>query len=662
MGYRPDAEHLRVINLHGGEHLVLASPGCGKTSLLGRRVEHAKEQYGVSFADMLCLTFTNRAGREMAEAINKFSGQNSEELYVGNIHRFCLRFLLSNGLLGRDIEILDEEEQSDWLKSELHLDKAWQRKLFKDAKRWNFLDVNGLHEVSPFARAPHDFQKYIAGLEKYEEFKAGNRLIDFDDILYNTLKATRESDFKKLKNSDFKWVQVDEVQDLTPIQLAIIKGFTHLSAQGESTSVYFGDDKQAIFEFNGAGGVAIDILKKQPGIMIHNLNTNYRSNAELTEACNNFAVSELGVSRALLPRVTGASGFEKAGAVFENSVAAEPPGEYGGKREDVSLRGNELRRSNLRRNAFQRFLKFFFGQRHGEQNRELPKETYHPALRLAVTNSQQLKALCSAFAEKLLNDFPDENVGIFTRTNAEAAEISECLERTGLEHILISKTDAFTSKSFKAITSFLHYITDSKKITSLLRHIEICGRDYNDVIDEITALRDRYFKLYKSEERGDEFTLPRVITLIYIDLLQRNYIKEIPRFYELLEMLDRRWHPGGGANVRFREDLDSHLHELRMYKETDLLAFDQKLGRLSVMTIHKAKGLEMDNVIIYNASIDQHGRLDTARVMYVAMSRAKKRLTVLSENNLSTNLTGIYDRFEVLSKEDINHIVKYGRF
>lgn len=94
-GWTPDASQLQVINAPAGCHLVLAPPGCGKTQILTERIRKAHEE-GVAYEDMLCLTFTNRAARSMRDRITQaISDPEVGRLYVGNVHRFCSKFLLS---------------------------------------------------------------------------------------------------------------------------------------------------------------------------------------------------------------------------------------------------------------------------------------------------------------------------------------------------------------------------------------------------------------------------------------------------------------------------------------------------------------------------------------------------------------------------------------
>ena len=99
-----------VIEAGGGWHLVLAPPGCGKTQILTERIRRAHSQ-GVAYADMLCLTFTNRAARGMRERLNaSLDDEGAQEVYVGNLHRFCSRFLFENNLVTADTSVIDDDD------------------------------------------------------------------------------------------------------------------------------------------------------------------------------------------------------------------------------------------------------------------------------------------------------------------------------------------------------------------------------------------------------------------------------------------------------------------------------------------------------------------------------------------------------------------------
>ena len=108
--FTPDPFQQEVIRAEGGYHLVLAPPGCGKTQILTERIRRAHEQ-GMPFDKMLCLTFTNRAARGMKERIEAhITDEGVNEVYVGNVHRFCSKFLFDNSLVPAESSVIDDED------------------------------------------------------------------------------------------------------------------------------------------------------------------------------------------------------------------------------------------------------------------------------------------------------------------------------------------------------------------------------------------------------------------------------------------------------------------------------------------------------------------------------------------------------------------------
>ena len=110
LDWQPDESQREVIDIQGGQHLVLAPPGCGKTQILTERVKRAR-QCGTAYEDMLCLTFTNRAARGMMERIRAhIDDDDIAKLYVGNVHRFCSRFLFENNVIPAESSVIDDDD------------------------------------------------------------------------------------------------------------------------------------------------------------------------------------------------------------------------------------------------------------------------------------------------------------------------------------------------------------------------------------------------------------------------------------------------------------------------------------------------------------------------------------------------------------------------
>ena len=326
-----------AIAISGGRHLVLAPPGCGKTDILTERVVHAHEN-GVEYRDMLCLTFTNRAAKGMAQRIADRTGNPvPDDLFVGNIHRYCSQMLFNQGIVNHNSAIIDEGDVENIVQEELckkmHIEShttelmrfqhglqqmtlgmrgelVLHNELFHAGGVSKLCDVLGRpfdedNIVSIYADIDNLMQRYsvleelaaanLMRLAKaYERYKEENDLLDYDDLLilaYRHLTAA-PADIRR-----YRWIEIDEVQDLNALQFALIDLF----AAPDATIVYLGDEQQAIFSFIGAKLETLEALKQRCSGHIHHLHTNYRSPKYLLDLQNDFAVRNLGIRREMLP-------------------------------------------------------------------------------------------------------------------------------------------------------------------------------------------------------------------------------------------------------------------------------------------------------------------------------------------------------------------------
>lgn len=246
-----DDKQLEVIRFNNGHALVLGAPGCGKTDILSYRVLLSHQAYNVDYKDMLCLTFTNRASREMKERIKTTVGDVMADLFVGNLHRFCIRFIYENNLVPIDVGIADDAEQEEIfedLKGASQIPN-WKMMQVPKAAAYKYMKENFF--PSDIVGSGFYVDAVINDLaNQYIEYKRENRLIDFDDILLLTYKALMEEGYQqKYIHSSYRWIQIDEMQDLNPLQFAIID---KLVAPDYDSVVYLGDERQAIYSFLGS--------------------------------------------------------------------------------------------------------------------------------------------------------------------------------------------------------------------------------------------------------------------------------------------------------------------------------------------------------------------------------------------------------------------------
>ena len=471
-----DEYQKKVITAKGGHYLVLAPPGCGKTELLTQRILNANNN-GVSFDDMLCLTFTNRAARSMRERIAATTNSPCDGLFVGNIHRFCSRFLFENNLIPASTSIIDELDQKDILDEfgfTKHNETCASREdqlYVSDVCRLSSLmyqhensHPSGVRLSAPVfkSKTASQVSQYIA--EQYYIYKKEHNLIDFDDILLLSFTFLCREDSKALKYSDYHWIQVDEVQDLNALQLAIIDRLTSLSGY---TVMYLGDEQQAIYSFMGAKmGNLYNIVDKAGTGHILRLYKNYRSPKYLVDSLNTYAIKNLKLDDRLLPSATGNETQEKGCLnIFEYTSEIE-------------------QMSDIRR-----------------------------------------------ILEHVVNQHPDERVGVLTRTNKEADDISNQLSVSGIHHFKLSGQDVFKSDDFKTILSHFSVIQretnyfdwarliwktkasfsfkDARDIVSRLRRIGVSpldlmyeeyGRCYID--DFLRVYQEKEFVIFDTETTG----------------------------------------------------------------------------------------------------------------------------------------------------------------
>ncbi len=291
----------QIITLHAGRHLVLAPPGSGKTELLAQRILWALGQ-GIAPEKMLGLTFTIRAARNMETRIAQRSNARLP-LALGNLHHFCAALLRRRGVIPSSWLVIDEATQHSLLDELLAPIPAAERKLLLDhegrpllrdiANIIIILQRQALDMPAPLAGEPHASPLYQRAMplfdrlqQEYQTRKERFHVVDYDDILNLAyLHLVRD---KGLPESDkFTWIQVDEVQDLNPLQWEIIRGLQAPAAH----CVYLGDLDQAIFSFMGASP---DYLRQEAATCrIHHLNQNFRSPPHLVALTTHYATANL---------------------------------------------------------------------------------------------------------------------------------------------------------------------------------------------------------------------------------------------------------------------------------------------------------------------------------------------------------------------------------
>lgn len=468
--FTPDPHQREVIEAQGGFHLVLASPGCGKTQILTERIRRAHDVEGVAYADMLCLTFTNRAARGMLERINANIADSSVgDVFVGNVHRFCSKFLFGNGLIAAESSVIDEDDAISILARYMGEDEYSVLGDFKRRREYSVIfhlesmmhqiamghpkalrtntdcinadDVKAMQRICSvrgcaFDAAAmvdiynnvetyrdlttadtadygdyqiiHRLLRKMQLAQQYHQYKKQNNLLDFHDLLLFTYDALN-ADAAQTEYKRYTWVQVDEVQDLNQLQLAIIK---LLTARAYRTVMFLGDEQQAIFSFMGAKLDTLTALKQQSACQLHHLSVNHRSPKYLLDIFNTFAAEELHIDPALLPDA--------------------------GLQLQAPLLGNEL------------------------------------ALLYSETYEQEVRD-CVQFADRLRTMFPESTTALIVNANRDAEDISSELTRLGIGHFKVSGSDLFSSPELKLLFAHLAVLNNEFNFLAWARLVKGVG-------------------------------------------------------------------------------------------------------------------------------------------------------------------------------------------
>ncbi len=461
-----DPSQEKVVGLSGGEYLLLAPPGCGKTHVLTERIRRAHTD-GVDYGDMLCLTFTNRAARGMVERIRQnIDDRKVEQVYVGNIHRFCTHFLTDYALLPAETSIIDDDDALSIMAQFLGENEegiATQRKRRQECFAAVQLaammrqiesghpkevrlhpecltqdDVKALRTIcdtegmlftpTTMATIYHDARDYeqvvkgvayptamqealLALLRKmelahfYHTYKQDHRLMDFEDLLISTYDAlTREDEFAQDEDfvpfKHYGWCQVDEVQDLNPLQLSIID----LLMAKDHTLVFLGDEQQAIFSFMGAKMSTLEQLKVRCKDSLFRLDTNHRSPRYLLDVFNTYAHRVLGISEEFLPRA---------------------------EKDEVRV-GNEL------------------------------------AVVCSTTLENEYSDVAQQ-AQRLATQYATETTTVVVLTNADADMVSERMTQMHVPHFKVSGTDLFASMEVKMLMAQLSVMANEHNFMAWVR-------------------------------------------------------------------------------------------------------------------------------------------------------------------------------------------------
>ncbi|EKP94546.1 ATP-dependent helicase [Thermaerobacter subterraneus] len=588
----------------GGPVLVLAGAGSGKTRVLTRRVAYLLEQ-GVAPHQILAITFTNKAAREMRERVEQLVGAGARDMWIGTFHASCVRILRRDGYrigYDRNFVILDEDDRRAVLREVLK-----ERNLSETRYPPNAVGAaisaakNQLLDPEQFAARYRDFYRQQVAMvyAAYQQRLERNGAMDFDDLLMQAVRLLEEApDVLAYYQRRFVHILVDEYQDTNHAQYRLLR----LLAAGHRNLFVVGDPDQSVYRWRGADITNILRFEEDyPDARVVRLELNYRSTASI-----------LGAAQAVI--------------------------EHNTQRKEKQLRSV-----------------------HGEGARVVVfgAADEHDEAWFVAREMERLHAEGHEYGE----------MAVLYRTHAQSRVVEETLLRRGIPYRIVGGLKFYERKEVKDILAYLRLAVNPEDRISLRRVINVPRRGIGEAtLARLEAYLDRegagLLEALAAAETIPGITRPQAAALLafggviadlraaaenrpaydvialalertgYREMLEQEQTPDaMTRLENLKELLsvardfERQRGPGDAPLVDF-------LAEVALVSDVDQL--EEGARAVSLMTLHSAKGLEFDVVFItgmeegvfpHSRSLDDPQELEEERrLCYVGMTRARQRL------------------------------------
>ncbi len=578
-----------------GPLLVLAGAGSGKTRVLTTRIAYLIEEMGISPKNILAITFTNKAAKEMKDRICKMLGGEGYQIQISTFHSFGLLILKEHAnILGykENFTILDSDDS-------LTVIKKIMKDLGIDLKEYNPKAIrnqisgakNALLTAEQYERyANTDFEEKVLSIyRRYEERLRVNNSFDFDDLLMlpNILLRKNKKILEEYQDR-FHYILVDEYQDTNEAQYKMIK----MIGEKYKNVCVVGDNDQSIYTFRGANYRNIlNFEKDYPNAKTVFLEENYRSTRMILNAANN---------------------------VIKNNQ----------ERKDKNL---------------------------WTKNEEGEKVIYHRAFdekQEANYVTEEIEKLISSGIEK-------KEVAVLYRTNAQSRNMEEALLKKNIPYKVVGSFYFYNRKEIKDLISYLKLIYNSDDDIDLLRVINTPKRGIGNKTIETLVRKAEIdgVSLYDAIDSGKELEFKRIIEEL-VKLKETSTLTELVDAVLNLTGIREELESEKTLEADIRlENLEEFKSITRSYEEGEgIVSLEDFLETISLvsdveehknnsdvvtlMTVHSAKGLEFDYVFIIgleegifphnNSMLESEGLEEERRLCYVAITRARKKLWLLN--------------------------------
>lgn len=578
-----------------GPLLILAGAGSGKTRVLTTKIAYLIEECGINPYNILAITFTNKAAKEMRDRIYMQIGAKAKGAQISTFHSFGVRILTDHfEELGyqKNFVIMDSEDSTSIIKKIL-------KNMDLDPKSYNPNAIrNQISNCKNEMMSYKDYEKFAIGdyekvvyqvFKEYETTLKNNNSVDFDDLLLLPIKLFKEhGEILSEYQERFQYVLIDEYQDTNETQYILSK----MICAKYKNICCVGDEDQSIYSFRGANYRNIlNFEKDYPNAKVIKLEQNYRSTTTILDAANDVI-------------------------------------KHNKDRKDKALWSN---------NGKGDLIDYYRAYNGIDEAQYVTRE---------------IKKLSNSGVKY-------QDIAVLYRTNAQSHTVEEELLKDSIPYRIVGGVGFYSRKEIKDVLAYLRLIYNPKDNISLLRVINVPKRGIgNKTISNLIEKSNKENEsIYNVITDGKEYAFKEMIEklrlqsqdLTLTELVERVLeVSGIKKEYEEEKSLE--------ADIRL-ENLEELKTVTRTFEEregivsledfllevslvTDVNEYDQDPDKVSLMTVHSVKGLEYDYVFIVgleeglfphmNSLLSESELEEERRLCYVAITRAKKKLFIVN--------------------------------
>ena len=590
-----DRQKEAVVNTDG-PMLILAGAGSGKTKVLTTKVAYLIEEKNIDPNNILAITFTNKAAKEMKERIFKLEGNSAFYIQISTFHSFGLKILKENcELLGyeKNFTILDSDDSLSIIKKimkELNIDaNKYNPKAIKNVISNNKNEIIDPEKYSLYVNTDFD-EIALEVYRKYEKSLKINNAVDFDDLLILPLKLFNNNPGVLQKYQEkYKYVFIDEYQDTNEPQYILSK---MISAKYKNITVV-GDADQAIFTWRGANYKNIlNFEKDYKDAKVVLLEENYRSTKTILNAANNV------------------------------------------------IKNNKVRKE---KNLW-------------TQNEEGSKITYYKAFDEKDESNYVVNEI-KKLIEKGVNP---KDICVLYRANAQSRTVEEAFLTSNISYNIVGSYAFYNRKEIKDLIAYLKLIYNNKDDVSLLRVINYPKRGIGNKAIENLAIKSNVLdkSLYEVIDSGKELefknmieeikkeeshlTLTELIDVVLDKSGMKKSLEDEKSIEADIRLENLEEFKSIAKAMEINEgivSLEELLDKLALVSDVSEQKNDNE-DKVTLMTMHAVKGLEYDYVFVvgveeglfpHSNSLESNDELEEERrLCYVAITRAKKKLYLIN--------------------------------